>query len=95
MRITWTSPARRELDAIGEFIGRHNKAAADRVVTCVLDQVEQLTDLPYIGRPGRVEGTRELVITTTPYIVPYRVRDHQIEVLSVIHGARKWPDRFN
>jgi plasmid stabilization system protein ParE len=47
---------------------------------------------PFIGRIGEIKGTRELVISGTPYIVAYRVRDTQIEVLFVQHGARDWPD---
>jgi toxin ParE1/3/4 len=51
-----------------------------------------LADNPHMGRPGRVPGTRELVVTRTPYIVPYRVRGDTLEILRVYHGARRWPD---
>jgi toxin ParE1/3/4 len=60
----------------------------------VFDRVDTLADHPEIGRPGRIPGTRELVITNTPFVVPYRVRGDLIEVLSVFHGARRWPDSF-
>ena len=53
--------------------------------------VELLATHPASGRIGRVPGTRELVITGTPYIVPYRVRGDAVEILRVFHGARKWP----
>ena len=46
---------------------------------------------PAIGRPGRVLGTRELVIGRLPYIVPYRVREKDIEILRVLHTSRRWP----
>jgi toxin ParE1/3/4 len=59
-----------------------------------LDGVDRLADHPHIGRPGRIEGTRELVVAGTPFVVPYRVRDDCVEVLSVFHGKRKWPDKF-
>jgi len=49
---------------------------------------------PYLGRPGRVTGTRELVVTSTPFIVAYQVVDDRIEILAVFHGARIWPDSF-
>ena len=47
-----------------------------------------------LGRPGRVEGTRELVVPDTPYLVPYRGRGHAVEILRVFHGARKWPKKL-
>ena len=56
--------------------------------------VQSLKKHPAMGRPGRVSGTRELVVADTPYIVPYRVRDDVVEVLRVFHAARQWPKRF-
>lgn len=49
---------------------------------------------PEIGRLGRVSGTRELVVAGTPYIFVYRVKA-TIEILTILHTARKWPDRFD
>jgi toxin ParE1/3/4 len=48
-----------------------------------------------MGRPGRVPGTRELVVSDTPFILPYRVRDSAVEILAVFHGARQWPEQFH
>jgi toxin ParE1/3/4 len=50
--------------------------------------------LPEIGRAGRVPGMRELVVSGTPYIAPYRVRDDAVEIIAVLHGARRWPEAF-
>ncbi len=94
MKLRWTAPALRDLEEVGDYIARDNPAAADRVVTSILDQVESLTTHPHIGRPGRVPETRELVIADTPYIVPYRVRGDDVQVLAVLHGARRWPQNF-
>jgi len=47
-----------------------------------------------MGRRGRVGGTRELVIPSQPYIIAYRIRGQTIHILAVLHGARKWPERF-
>jgi toxin ParE1/3/4 len=95
MKVVWTAPALRELEAIGDYIARDNPRASVRVVTRVFDLVDTLADHPEIGRPGRIAGTRELVISDTPFIVPYRIRDDRIEVLSVFHGARRWPESFD
>jgi toxin ParE1/3/4 len=51
-----------------------------------------LPDNPEMGRPGRVPGTRELVIPSTPFIVPYRLDGNTIQILRVFHGARRWPE---
>jgi addiction module RelE/StbE family toxin len=96
MRVRWTLPALRDLEAIGEFIEHDNSGAvAARIVTAILDQAENLAAFPHIGRPGHIAGTRELVIVDTPFIAPYRVRDDAVEILAVFHGSRKWPDALN
>jgi toxin ParE1/3/4 len=94
MRLRWTAPALRDLDALGDYIAGDDPAAATRIVTRIFDQTDRLAKHPHIGRPGRVPGTRELVIKDTPYIVPYRVRDGAVELLAVFHGAREWPEKF-
>ena len=65
MRLRWTAPALRDLEAIGDYIARDNPAAAARVVTDILDRTDRLAKHPHIGRPGRVPETRELVVTKT------------------------------
>lgn len=95
MKVVWTAPALRELEAIGDYIARENPRASARIVTRIFDRVDMLADHPESGRPGRIANTRELVVTDTPFIVPYRVRGDRIEVLSVFHGARRWPESFD
>ncbi len=95
MKLRWTTPALRDLETIGDYIAGENPAAASRLVNHILDRTELLAEHPHIGRPGRVPGTRELVVTDTPYIVPYRVRGDVLQILAVLHGARRWPDRFD
>lgn len=92
MKVRWTTPALCNLETIGNFISRDNPIAARNVVVRILDQTASLAVHPHAGRPGRVPGTRELVVKDTPYIVPYRVRDDAVEGLAVFHGARQWPE---
>ncbi|MGO8814652.1 MAG: type II toxin-antitoxin system RelE/ParE family toxin [Terriglobia bacterium] len=91
--IRWLKRALANLDAEAAFIARDHPAAA-RVVEAIAGTVELLAQHPALGRPGRVEGTRELVVPDTPYLVPYRVRGHTVEILRVFHGARKWPKKL-
>jgi toxin ParE1/3/4 len=95
MRIVWSPEAIDDLVALRAYIAEDNKAAAQRTVLRILRHIEQLlSDHPDLGRPGRVPGTRELVVPRTPSIVPYRIRNNRIQVLRVYHGARRWPDQF-
>lgn len=92
MRLEWTRPAVRDLGEAGAFIASDNPQAAERMADRVREAVEYLQEQPNIGRPGRVPGTRELVVTGTTFIVVYRVRGAAVQVLRVLHHSRKWPD---
>jgi len=92
--VRWVKVALSNLNAEAEYIARDNPGAAARTVELILVAIKQLARFPAIGRPGRVPGTRELVVTGAPYIVPYRVRAGRVEVLRVFHGSRRWPDSF-
>ena len=95
MNIVWSPEAIQDLISLRAYIAEESPAGARRIVLRILHDVELLLpDNPHIGRPGRVPGTRELVIPRTPYIVPYRVQGESIEILRVYHGARRWPDSF-
>jgi addiction module RelE/StbE family toxin len=76
---------------IREYIAADNSEAARRVSRRIRDAVRKLARYPHIGRPGRVPGTRELVIPGTPYVVPYIVHRDQLAILTVLHGAQEWP----
>jgi toxin ParE1/3/4 len=76
------------------YIAEENPRAAARVRAAIIISVGRPASHPSLGRPGRVDGTRELVIPRTPYVVAYVVLDEQVMILSVMHSARKWPDRF-
>jgi plasmid stabilization system protein ParE len=84
----------RRLEEIRERIAEDNPAAAARIVLDIRAAVERLSTLPGLGRPGRVAGTREFVVPGTPYIVPYRLTRDIVQIITVLHGAQKWPDRF-
>ena len=91
MRLRWTRLAERDLDEIARYVGQDSPAAA-HVVLELIDQAERLLpEYPSIGRPGRVLRTRELVIGDLPYIIAYRVRDRDLEILRVLHTSREWP----
>ena len=95
MQVFWTLPALNDLEEIQDYIAQESPVAAYRLVADVMDRADSLlSDNPMIGRRGRVNGTRELVMSRTPYIVVYRVNS-RVEILAVIHGAREWPESFS
>jgi toxin ParE1/3/4 len=90
MKIVWTRRADCDLDAVADYLGAGTSPPV--AVRRILEAVEHLAEHPRLGRPGRIPGTRELIVSDTPYIVPYRVRGQRLEVLRVLHSARRWPD---
>ena len=95
MTIVWSPAAIQDLAALRAYIANESPAGARRIVLRILRDIENLLpDSPHMGRPGRVPGTRELVIPQTPYIVPYRVQGDAIQILRVYHSARRWPESF-
>jgi toxin ParE1/3/4 len=94
MRVRWLRKALRNLDDEAAYIATDDAVAARLVVKRVLDAASSLAKQPGLGRPGRVPGTRELVVAKTRYIVPYRVRGETVETLRVFHTSRRLPDRW-
>jgi len=88
MRVVWTARALRDLASLRAYIWHDNPAAAERQVERILAAAARLAEFPETGRAG----TRELVVSRTPYLVPYRVRGELVEVLRVLHGRQRWPD---
>jgi toxin ParE1/3/4 len=92
--VEWTALAKQDKAGQIDYIAQDNPLAAVSVGDEIELQVEMLADQPKLGRPGRVNGTRELVIVRTPYIVTYRIKGDAVQVLRVLHGAQKWPQGF-
>jgi plasmid stabilization system protein ParE len=94
MRLRWLRTALRNLDEEATYIAADDPKAAQLVVARVLGAVALLAEQPGLGRPGRLPGTRELVVPKTRYLVPYRIRGEVIEVLRVFHTSRQTPKHW-
>ena len=94
MRVRQLRTALRNLDEEASFIAADDSAAARLAVDRILEAVGQLAQQPGLGRPGRVYGTRELMVSKTRYIVPYRVRGGTVQILRVFHTSRRLPERW-
>jgi len=96
MTVRWTSTGLRDLESLHAYVAEHSEHGSDeaaaRTVERILAGLEARERFPAMGRRGRVAGTRELIVS--PFIVAYRVKRDAIEVVAIIHGARRWPDSF-
>lgn len=94
MIIDWLPEANRNRIAQLDYIAEDNPLAAADQDDEIERQVNMLYEQPKMGRPGRVKGTRELVISSTPFVLVYRLKGIQrIEVLRLLHGSQLWPPK--
>jgi addiction module RelE/StbE family toxin len=87
MSIKWTKTALASVDEIAGFIAKDNPTRATSFVLELQVAVTKLQAHPGMGRPGRVPGTRELVLHKN-YIAIYRVHSDDVEILRLHHVAR-------
>jgi addiction module RelE/StbE family toxin len=91
MRIRWSQEAASDFAGIIQYIRMENSDAALRVARTLLRSIDQLKSFPNVGRPGRVEGTREFVFAPLPFVMVYRVKEDVVEIARFLHGAQQWP----
>ena len=92
MRIEWSSAAVADLQAITEWIEQDRGIeTANRIARRIYEAVQSLRTMPYRGRYGRIENTREMVIPGLPYLAVYQIFEQRLAVLNVLHGAQRWP----
>lgn len=89
--LVWLRRALADRDAQLDYIAQDNPGAAIEQGDRIAHQVALLAEHPEMGRAGRKQGTRELVISRTPFIIVYRIRGERIELLRLLHGAQQWP----
>lgn len=91
--IEWTEQALRQLDHAHDYIALSNsEEIALRIVVQITASIQHVAAFPLLGRPGRVAGTRELVIPNTPFLAAYAAEQDRIVVLAIYHGAQRWPE---
>lgn len=93
MKVEWLPVAERNRDSQLLYIAEHNPSAAMAAGDAIMTAAVRLGAHPHSGRPGRVAGTRELVIAGTPFIMAYRVEAEAVVILRLLHGAQRWPER--
>jgi toxin ParE1/3/4 len=91
LKIRWSDSSRLDLDRIYAFIAEDSPRSAADVEDRIFGAAEGLASFPNKGRPGRLDGTREMVVTPTPYLINYEVFDEHVSILRVVHGNQLWP----
>ena len=94
MRLIGTDLAVKDLEELRLHVEADNSRAAKDTILRILSTVKRLPKHPRLGRPGRVEGTRELVVPTVPYLVAYQLHGETITLLRVLHASRQWPTQL-
>ena len=94
MKVIWSAASVRHLHEVVEYLQAEIVGGTITTRRRILQTVTRLGQMPYSGRAGRNEGTREAVVPRSPYIVVYRVTEQAVEVLGIWHGARQWPESF-
>ena len=91
MQLRWTEEAANDLERIADYLVQNTPDRAQELVQRIYDAAGSLLRFPHRGRPGKVKGTRELVLGALPYVVVYVVREDAVVVVRILHGAQQWP----
>ena len=94
MKVIWSAASERHLQEVVEYLQGESAAGAVTIRRRILETVRRVGQMPYSGRIGRIDGTREAVVPRSPYIVVYQVSAQTVDILGIWHGARLWPDSF-
>jgi len=95
MKVRWMHLAEHDLEAAFDYVRQENEDAARVLVERILSAVGMLGCHPHAGREGRLKGTRELVLAGTPYLAVYRIHRDTVQILAILHAARRWPSGFD
>ena len=93
MRVRWTTDAADDLERICDYIAESRPESARKVAKTIVEGIGTLELFPNRGRPGRVEATREFVFASLPFLAIYEVYGDHVQVLRILHGAQRWPQR--
>ncbi len=91
MQLRWTEEAAADLEHITDYLFQNAPRRAAEIVRGIYNAPAALLTFPYRGRAGKKEGTRELVLSSLPYIVVYQITGEVIHIVRILHGAQKWP----
>ncbi|MFM5887935.1 MAG: type II toxin-antitoxin system RelE/ParE family toxin [Dolichospermum sp.] len=92
MQVKWLRQALRNLEQVRNYIIQDNPTAAQELIIKIQNAANQLEKYPFMGKSGRVEGTKELIISNSPYMIIYRVKEESVEILRILHTSKCYPE---
>ncbi|MDK2407957.1 type II toxin-antitoxin system mRNA interferase toxin, RelE/StbE family [Aphanizomenon sp. PH219] len=92
MRVKWLRQALRNLKQAHNYVFPENPTAAQELILKIQNAANQLENYPFMGKSGRVDGTRELIISNSPYMIIYRVKEETVEILRILHTSKRYPE---
>lgn len=92
MQVKWLRRALRNLEQARNYVFQDNPTAAQELIIKIQNAANQLQNYPFMGKNGRVEGTKELIISNSPYILIYRIKEETVEVLRILHTSKFYPE---
>jgi toxin ParE1/3/4 len=94
MKVIWSAASARHFQEVIDYLQGESPAGTITIRRRILETVLRVGQMPYSGRIGRIDGTREAVVPRSPYIVVYQVYSQAVEIVGIWHGARLWPESF-
>jgi addiction module RelE/StbE family toxin len=91
MQVRWTTAAEDDLQIIADYLFEKTPEHAARLIREIYNAPAALKSFPNRGRAGKKQGTRELVLSSLPYIIVYQVSSDALHVVRILHGAQEWP----
>ncbi len=91
MQVRWTMAASRDLESIATYLFEKTPENAARLIREIYNAPSCLKSFPNRGRPGKKAGTRELVLSSLPYLIVYEASGEMLHVVRILHGAQDWP----
>ncbi len=95
MRLRFAEAAAQDLKDIVSYIAQDSPNAAEKVYRAIVASAERVMEFPRVGRPGRLAGTREILVPSLPYLIVYEVDAEFVTILAVFHGARNLAQAFS
>jgi len=92
MHARFTEDAKADLASIEEYLEPRSPQGLQRILSAIFTIISQLESFPFLGHEGRVEGTRELVVPRTPFIIIYSLNEpYYLDIENIVHGRLKYP----
>lgn len=92
MSVRWLTPAHKDLSALVEWYEQNAPEVLSTVAQRIWDAAQSLTMFPHRGRPGFIDGTRELLVPQLPYMLVYKVQGSDVMILRLLHQHQNWPE---